>query len=115
MAQFILILHENPAAFADLSPEEMQQVIARYSAWGKALAAKGQYVGGHKLTDDGGRHMRRTSGAIKVTDGPYNETKEVVGGIFLVTAPDFDGAVALSQDCPHLDKGWIEVRQIDAP
>ena len=113
MAQFILMLHENPAMFAELTPEEMQQVVARYGAWGKALAEKGHYVGGHKLTDEGGRQMRKAKGALGVTDGPYSEAKEVIGGLFIVEASDYDAAVALAADCPHLDKGWIEVRRID--
>ena len=86
MAQFILMLHENPAMFAELTPEEMQQLVARYGAWGKALAEKGHYVGGHKLTDEGGRQMRKANGALGVTDGPYSEVKEVIGGLFIVEA-----------------------------
>ncbi len=113
MAQFILLLHENPARFSDLTPEEMQQMVARYGAWGRALAEKGRYVGGHKLTDDGGRFLKRITGSLGVTDGPYSEVKEVIGGLFIVDAADYDAAVALAGDCPHLDNGWIEVRQID--
>ncbi|MBI3789760.1 MAG: transcription initiation protein [Gemmatimonadetes bacterium] len=113
MAQFILLLHENVSRFADLTPEEMQQVVARYGAWGRALAEKGKYVGGHKLTDDGGRHMSRAKADIRVTDGPYSEAKEVIGGLFIVDAPDYEAAAALARDCPHLDFGWIEIRQID--
>ncbi len=113
MAQFILLLHENPAAFADLTPEEMQQMVARYGAWGRALAEKGHYVGGHKLKDEGGRHMARDKGALRVTDGPYSEVKELVGGLFIIEAPDYDTAVTLAADCPHMDNGWIEIREID--
>ena len=113
MAQFILLLHEDANHFGDLGPDEMQRMIARYAAWGRALAEQGRYVGGHKLTDEGGRHMHRTGGSIRVSDGPYSEAKEIVGGLFIVDAPDYDSAVELARDCPHLDNGWIEVRQID--
>jgi hypothetical protein len=115
MAQFILILHENMSVYADVTPEEMQQMVTQYGAWGKALAAKGHYVGGHKLTDEGGKHMRKANGALGVTDGPYSEAKEIVGGLFIIEAPDYDAAVQLASDCPHLENGWIEVRQIDRP
>ena len=113
MAQFVLLLHENPSRFEHLSPEEMQQMVMRYSAWGRSLAERGQYVGGHKLTDEGGRHLVRAAGGLVASDGPYNETKEVVGGLFIVEAPNYDAAVALARDCPHIDNGWIEIRQIE--
>lgn len=115
MAQFILMLHENPAHYADITPEEMQQMVAQYGAWGKKLAEQGRYVGGHKLTDEGGKQMRKQRGALAVTDGPYSELKEIVGGLYIIEAPDYDSAVAIASDCPHLDNGWIEVRQIDRP
>jgi hypothetical protein len=47
-----------------------------------------------------------------VTDGPYAEAREVIGGLFIVEAGDYDEVVALSQDCPHLEFGTIEIRQI---
>ena len=52
------------------------------------------------------------AGAL-VTDGPYAEAREVVGGYFTVRAADYDGAVAIARDCPHLAHGWIEVREIE--
>ena len=52
----------------------MPQLIARYGAWGRALEAKGQSVGGHTLTDDGGTHVRRTGGALAAADHPLLDT-----------------------------------------
>ena len=96
MQQYLLILRENPAAFEHISPAEMQAIVERYVAWGHSLAERGVMAGG-----------------IKLADGPYAETKEVVGGFFEVLAEDYDGAVALAQECPHLDYGWIEVRRVE--
>ena len=109
MQQYLLILRENPAAFEHISPAEMQAIVERYVAWGHSLAERGVMAGGIKLADEGGRHVR----AVGVTDGPYAETKEVVGGFFEVLAEDYDGALALAQECPHLDYGWIEVRRVE--
>jgi hypothetical protein len=109
MKQFLLILHEDPATLADRSPAEMQAIVERYVAWGRSLAERGLMAGGVKLADEGGRHVR-TSG---VTDGPYAETKEVVGGFFQVLAEDYAGAVELAQACPHLEHGWVEVREVE--
>lgn len=113
MPKFMLILHDVPGALADVSPEEMQAVIARYVAWGEALGRAGKHHGGHKLTDEGGRTMRKEGERIVVVDGPYAEAREVVGGYFLIEAADYAEATALSEGCPHLDCGRIEVRQVD--
>ena len=110
MPQYLLLLHEDPAQYADVSPEEMQAIVARYAAWSAGLRERGQIVGGQKLRDDGGRHVR-AGGAV--TDGPYVEGKEVLGGFFTVVADDYDGAVAIARECPHLANGWVEVREIE--
>lgn len=115
MAQFILMLHENPAAFADMSPEQIQTVIGEYSAWRDKLDADNRFAGGNKLKDEGGRWMTAENGATRVIDGPYSEAKEVIGGYFVIEAVDYDEAVKICDDCPHLRYGGrIEIREIDA-
>ena len=114
MAKFMLILHEDPAAFRDVSPEDMQQVVEKYSAWARALAERGQHAGDNKLNDDGGRWLSRANGQITAVDGPFTEAKEVVGGYFLVLADDMAAAEAIAMNCPHLEYGGrIELRQVD--
>jgi hypothetical protein len=113
MAQYLLLLHENPSDSHAWTPETIQLVLERYRSWGLQLTAEGKLRGGHKLTEEGGRHLRREGGEIRVADGPYSEAKEVMGGFYHLEAADYDEAVAVAQTCPHLDHGWIEVRQID--
>ena len=57
--------------------------------------------------------MRGAGGATKVTDGPYAEAREVIGGLFIVEANSYEEVVELSKDCPHLDFGSIEIREVD--
>ncbi len=57
--------------------------------------------------------MRR-SGKLVVTDGPYTEVKDIVGGVFVIEAASYDDAVALASGCPHLEYGEIEVREVDS-
>ena len=115
MPQFLLLLHEFPRDMSGVSPEDIQAVIAEYSAWSERLAKAGKFQGGQKLTDEGGRSITTNGGGLSVTDGPYNETKEVIGGYFMIEAADYDEAVALCEDSPHLKFGGrIEVRQVDA-
>lgn len=117
MAQYMLILHESPELMggADVSPEMIQAIIAKYTAWSGKLAASGKLLGGDKLRDnDRGRFMKQNKGEVVVTDGPFSETKEVIGGYFKIEAPSYEEAVALSRDCPHLELGGtIEVREVD--
>ena len=68
-----------------------------------------------RLGADPGRVIRANAGHPRATDGPYSETKEVLGGYFLFEAPNYDEAVRISQDCPSLEyKGSMELRQVDA-
>lgn len=111
MPEFMLLLHDDPSQFAELSPEAMQSVIEKYGVWARSLGAR--HKGGKKLTDSPGRVMRREGDSIAVVDGPYSETKEVIGGFFIIEAVDLDEAIALARDCPHAEYGVIEVREVD--
>jgi hypothetical protein len=114
MAQYALMLYDDPSTWADLSPEDMQKAIEKYIAWGKKLRDKGIYVGSTKLTDSGGRVMRGRSGQTRVTDGPFSEGKEVLGGFYLIDVASYEKAEEVSRDCPHLEYGGtIEVREVD--
>lgn len=114
MARFMLLLHESPTLFAQVSPSEIQRIIEEYSAWRVGLEAQGRLVGSEKLKDEGGRHLRRAGDQLQVVDGPFSEAKEVIGGYFLIQADDYNDAVAVSSSCPHLTYGGrIELRAID--
>ena len=112
MKKFIMLLHD--AGFpADISPDQIQAIIQRYVAWRQKIQKNGRKVDGHKLTDGQGRVMRGTAGTTKVTDGPYAEAREVIGGLFIVEAKNYEEVVELSKDCPHLEFGSIEIREVE--
>ena len=114
MAQFILLLHERPAGAGTMSPEEIQRVIEEYRVWSESMGRAGKLVGGHKLTDEGGRRLSGWGGDFSVTDGPWAEAKEVIGGLFHISAQDYEEASRLSASCPHLKYGGrIELRRVD--
>jgi len=111
MKTFIMILHD--AGFPDdISPEQIQAIIQRYVAWREKIQRNGRKVQGHKLTDGQGRVMRG-AGQTKVTDGPYAEAREVIGGLFILEANTYEEVVELSKDCPHLEFGTIEIREVE--
>ena len=114
MPRYMLLLHDDPSAWATISPQQMQQAIEKYIAWGAKLRSAGILVSSDKLTDDPGRVVRGKNGQVRVTDGPFSEAKEVLGGYYTIEATNYDEAVRQVQDCPHLDHGGtIEIRQVD--
>jgi hypothetical protein len=110
----MLLLHESTTGFADLSAEDIQQIIGEYVAWSNSLAEQGKLVGGEKLKDEGGKSLTRQNGSLRVTDGPFAESKEVIGGYFTISAENYDEAVELAGTCPHLKFGGrIELREVE--
>jgi len=104
MAKFALLLRDQGFP-PGLSPQELQAALQRYSTWFNKVGR----VGGEKLKDHNGKVLR----ASGVTDGPYTESKEVLGGFMIIEAKDYNDAVRLCRDHPHLDIGSIEIREID--
>jgi hypothetical protein len=114
MPKYMLLLHDDPSAFATMSPADIQQVLEKYVNWGDRLKASGILTDGQKLTDEPGKVVRGAGGKMRVTDGPYSETKEVLGGYYVVEADSYEQAVDRTKECPHLEYGGtIELRQID--
>ena len=112
MPQFLILLYDDPSEWLKVSPEEMQKAIEKYRDWMHKPFTKD----GKRLGDDPGRVIRSENGKPRATDGPYSETKEVLGGYYLIEAADYDAAVALALEHPHLEYGGtLEVRQLWGP
>jgi len=114
MSQFMLLLHESPTGFTDLSPERMQEVIGDYQAWAGRMSEEGRLGPHQKLKDEGGRWLTGFGSELKVVDGPFAEAKEVIGGYFIIDADGYDDAVELTREHPHLKYGGrVELREVD--
>jgi hypothetical protein len=98
------MLYDNPADFHKLSPEEMRKAVEKYKAWAKGP----HYRQSVRLSEDAGKVLRRKATPM---DGPYSETKEVLGGFYAIEAADYEEAVALASTHPHLEHGTIEIRK----
>lgn len=110
MPQYVFLFHDGD--WSQLSPEEMQATVQKYVAWVGSLREKGFFVDGNKLADSG-RLVKKQGG--KVIDGPYAETKETIGGYFIVETETIEQAVELAKDCPSFDQGGtVEVRPVDS-
>jgi hypothetical protein len=117
MNQYLLLLHNDPKVFQseDMSPQRLQEILGKYKAWRARLTEAGHIAGGNKLENGTGKVMRADTAQskVRITDGPYAESKEVIGGYFMVNAESYEDAVELSRDCPHLEFGAIEVRRVE--
>ena len=115
MAQYLLLLYNDPANYTKFTPEQGQKVMEKYVAFGQKLRNKKIWISSHKLADDPGRVLRTGGGRTTTTDGPYSETKEWLGGYYLIEAPSYEVASEIAHECPILEQGGtIEVREVDA-
>jgi hypothetical protein len=114
MPNYMLLLHMNPSRPRPTSPDEIMAITKAYMDWADRMRADGRLKGGEKLTADAGKVMRPNGSRVTVTDGPYAETKELIGGYFAISAKNYDEACRVAESCPHLGfGGTIEVRQVD--
>ena len=114
MPSFMLLLHRPLERRSMADPETVAKVTREYMDWADRTRAAGRLKGGSKLTDDAGRILRNQGGRVAATDGPFVESKEIVGGYFLLSAGDYAEACRIASECPHMKYGsHIEVRQVE--
>jgi hypothetical protein len=108
MPNYMLLLYDDPSGWMKLGPEEMQKATEKYMEWTK----RPYTVDSKRLAPDPGRVIRSVNGKGRTTDGPYSETKEVLGGYYTIEAASYEEAVKRAMEHPHLEYGGtIEVRQ----
>ena len=104
-----MLLFRGNDWYKSLSPEETQKVTDQWMAWFRRLTDKGKAVAGNPLEREG----KIVSGKNRVvSDGPFAESKEAIGGYFLLAVDTFEEAVAVAKSCPSLEYGQIEVRPV---
>ena len=112
MKDFLLIFRGGAADREEeqKSPEKWQAHMMKWKTWMEDLGKQGKFVGGQPLTEEGSViHGKKKM----VTDGPFAESKEIVGGYLLIKAADLKEAVELSKGCPLLEHdGLVEVREL---
>ena len=106
--RFLFLLYGDPAGEAAMSPDERRTVVAGHLALGRELGAAGRLVAAEAL-DEGARVLRADG---IVTDGPYAETKEQLGSVYLVDCADAAEAVELARRMPRSPGLVVEVRAV---
>jgi len=111
MAQYLMLIYEDEARWAQASPEAAEQVMKQHEQF--VAAHRPILRGGHALQPTGtATSLRRQgSGGLAVTDGAFVETKEAVGGYYVVEAADLDEAMAVAKDIPA-PFGGVEIRPV---
>jgi hypothetical protein len=105
-----LLIFRGTDWYQGLSPEQMQQVADQWMAWFNRLKDEGTAVAGNPL-EPGGAIVSGKTGVV--SDGPFAESKETIGGYFLLKVPTLEDAIAIAQQCPGLPHGIrVEIRAI---
>ena len=111
--QYILMLYVDEPGFPRLSPEEQQRGLAAYAAYTEALTKAGVIVGWNRLRPSpSATTVRNTDGRTQVLDGPYADSKEQLGGFYVIDVPDLDAALTWAARCPTTGHGAVEVRPL---
>ena len=110
-SQFLLLFRHSQEG-PDPTPQEMEQIFGRWMEWMKGMNAQGIFAGANRLQDTG-KVLRGPRGA-SLTDGPFAESKEIVGGYVLISADNYAQALEVARGCPGLDGGTVvEVREVE--
>jgi hypothetical protein len=111
--QYLLALYSDESAWDKMTPEQQQQGGAAYMAYTQALSAAGVLRGSNRLRPSTtATTLRTTDGKTQVLDGPYVDSKEQLGGYYLIEVPDLDAALSWAGKCPGVGHGIVEVRAI---
>lgn len=112
--KYAILIYSTEVPPAQVSPEEFGQVMAEYNAYTKLLNDAGVNTdGGEALHETNtAKAVRTRDGKTQVTDGPFAETKEALGGFYIINAKDMDDAIQWATKCPGAKWGTIEVRPV---
>jgi hypothetical protein len=109
--KYMLLIYQNEAAMQEASEAQINETMGAYAAYTKAMRDSGAFVAGDRLSPStSATTVRVANGAKKVLNGPYAETKEQLGGFYIIDVPDLDAALSWAARCPGAQRGALEVR-----
>ena len=111
--KYMLMAWVNENGWSKMTKAEQEQGAAAYMAYGEALTKAGALAGSNRLQPtSAATTVRIANGKSQVLDGPYVDSKEQLGGYFLIDVPDLDAAISWAARCPAAGHGVVEVRPI---
>jgi len=111
--EYLLLIYHSEAEWGKMTPADEAAIYREYGQLRDEFSGKGKFLGGSQLMPTTmATTVRVRDGKRVVTDGPFAETKEQLGGYFLVNATDLDEAIAIAARIPSARSGTIEVRPL---
>ena len=111
--QYLLMLYENEKLWANMTPEQGHAVMKDYDTFTKSIVTSGHYKGGNPLDPTHtAKTVRVRDGKRETTDGPFAETREQLGGYYMLDAKDLNEAIQIAAKIPGAKSGCVEVRPI---
>ena len=111
--QYMLLIYSQEAGEQTATAEQVGQMLAAYGAYSEALRKAGAVVSADRLKPTStATSVRIANGKTEVLNGPYAETKEQLGGYYLIDVPDLDAALSWAARCPGASHGTVEVRPV---
>ncbi|MBC7768366.1 MAG: YciI family protein [Phycisphaerales bacterium] len=111
--QYMLLIYTDESAWAAIAPDDLSEIMGAYMAYSQDLAKAGVLISGDELHPVSTAKTVSVSGAKQnVVDGPFAETKETLGGYYLVNVESQEDALAWAAKCPGARYGRIEVRPV---
>jgi hypothetical protein len=111
--QYLLTLYADETGWSHMTPEQQQQGVAAYAAYTEALRSASALVNSNRLRPSTtATTLRTVNGKTQVLDGPFVDSKEQLGGYYLIEAPDLDEAMKWAGRCPGVQHGVVEVRAV---
>src|SRR5882757_5230782 len=111
--QYLLMLYSNESGWSNMTPAEQEQAMGAYRAYTEALNKAEVFVGSNRLRSiSTATTVRVANGKTQVLNGPYPDSKEQLGGYYLIDVPDLDAAISWAARCPGASHGTIEVRPV---
>ena len=111
--QYVLLIHESEAQWDSFTEAEQGEIMAGYGTFSEHLGKTNQIMGGERLQPSHtATTVRVRDGDVALTDGPFCETKEQLGGFFLIEAKDLDEATKIAAKIPTATYGCVEVRPV---
>ena len=109
--QYLLLIYRNDAEYVKMGPAERKQMSAEYGVFTQAIVQSGHFKAGDGLQPTTtATTVRVRDGKMLTTDGPFAETREQLGGYYLIEAKDLDEAIGIAAKIPSARKGTVEVR-----
>jgi len=111
--QYLLMLYSDESGWSNMTAAEQEQTMGAYHAYTEALNKAGVLTGSNRLRPvSSATTVRVANGKTQVLNGPYPDSKEQLGGYYLIDVPDLDAAISWAARCPASSHGTVEVRPV---